>query len=103
MLAVSSYLASMLMKEYIVTFKPGTIHPFDKVPMDGMGCKIVAPDLEAARIMVKHKYGNTIQFLHDPKKIDKRRFIQNGLYETLLWKAPESQKINLNMNTLNKN
>jgi len=92
----------MVMKEWIVTFRPGAIHPFDKIPMEGVGCKVVAPDLEAAKIMINHKYGKTWQYLHDPKKIDKRRFLKNGLHETLVWN-PNKNKITLNTNMLNLN
>jgi len=70
-------------RTYILYFKKGDIHPISKYHMESVAVKIIAPDDEAAKITVRHRFGNSFHYLERKKGI-----CQKDVYETLIWKKP---------------
>jgi hypothetical protein len=69
---------------FLLTFKGGDFHPYDKVPMDGRAVRIYAPTPEAAAEVVRHRFGNKFKKLYDERNT-RVIFYPNGLWETLIW------------------
>jgi hypothetical protein len=72
-------------KAYLVTFKNEDVHPIEKVSMKGRAVRIFAPDDEAAKMVLKHRFGTSYYQLHDEGSMKPFQLLQypNGIFETL--------------------
>ncbi|MCK5345582.1 MAG: hypothetical protein KAR20_19365 [Candidatus Heimdallarchaeota archaeon] len=84
-------------KAYLVTFKDDDVHPMEKVSMKGLAVRIFAPEDEAAKIVLKARFGTAYYQLHDEKKMKPFQLLQypNGIFETLHFhKVEQNYKLN---------
>lgn len=72
-------------QSFIVTFKTGDIHPLAKVPMEGRAVRIYAPGVKEATEVVRHRFGNAFNEMHDESKM-RLHIWKNRLYEQLIYK-----------------
>lgn len=75
---------------YLVTFKPGDIHPIEREDMEGRAVRIIAPDDEAMKHVLRSRFGNAFYRVHNEMKINKPMFYPNGLFETLVYQKPKA-------------
>jgi hypothetical protein len=83
-------------KAYLVTFKDDDVHPIEKVNMKGCVVRIFAPEDEAAKQVVTHRFGKAYYQLHDEKKIQPLKLLSypNGVFETLHFHAKKKVVLN---------
>lgn len=85
-------------KAYLITFKDSDIHPIEKESMKGRAVRIFAPDDEAAKIVLTHRFGTAYYQLHDEtfmKPLQLQSY-PNGIYETLKFQKRDKIKVTKN-------
>jgi len=70
---------------YLITFKDTDRHPFEGCLMENYLVRIIAPDDEAAKLVLKAKFGKSYYQLHREREY----FVDwpvGGIFETLVFK-----------------